>query len=137
MDPRGIRNYNPGNIRAGSEKWQGEVGRDDKGFVIFDSERNGLRALAKLLINYQLKHNLQTIRQIITRWAPPVENNTPAYVNAVAVDMHTHVDAPLNLRDPETLDQLVRAIVLHENGCFPYTARTLVTASNDALGKAA
>ena len=137
MEARGIRNYNPGNIRGGSEKWQGEVGRDDKGFVIFDSERNGLRALAKVLINYQLKHNLQTIRQIVTRWAPPNENNTVAYINAVAGDMHTSADAPLNVRDPETLDQLVRAIVLHEVGSFPYTARTLVTASNDALGKAA
>jgi hypothetical protein len=38
------------------------------------------------LIAYQDKHGLRTIRQIVSRWAPPTENNTNAYVRAVAAD---------------------------------------------------
>jgi len=58
--PRGIRNNNPGNIRKNeSFTWQGEIDQDDKGFVVFDDEVNGLRALAcaeNIPQHAQLKH---------------------------------------------------------------------------------
>ena len=136
MDALGIRSNNPGNIRAGSVKWHGQVGVNIHGFVVFDTPRNGLRALAKLLLTYYDKHGLKTVRGIVTRWAPPVENNTPAYIASVALHIDRGADEVLDLHDPDTLDDLVHAIVLHENGYFPYTARDLVTAANDALGVA-
>lgn len=133
MDVRGIRNQNPGNILSGRVKWQGEVGTDDKGFAIFDTVHNGLRATARLLLTYAEKYGLTTITGIVTRWAPPNENNTKAYIGSVAVTMNRKADEQLDLRNAYVLDELVRAITLHEQGSFPYAARELVLAVDDAL----
>ena len=44
----------------------------------------GWRAAFRLLCHtYYGKYKLRTIRDIITRWAPPKENNTEAYIRRV------------------------------------------------------
>ena len=68
--PRGIRNNNPGNIRHG-QNWQGlnPEGRNiDPAFCVFKSPVFGIRALAKVLMNYKKIHGLNTVRQIISRY---------------------------------------------------------------------
>lgn len=84
--PRGIRNFNPGNIRhVKGTRWQGmSANQNDPAFVQFTGAQWGIRALARTLITYQDKHQLRTIRQIIGRWAPPNENNTESYIRQVA-----------------------------------------------------
>ena len=120
--PRGIRNHNPGNIRRSSDPWQGLAERQgDVEFFTFKSPIYGIRALARTLINYQDKHGLRTIRQIIGRWAPPVENNTNAYVRAVAEATDLDADQMLDLHDFDYLFPLTKAIIKHENGQQPYT----------------
>lgn len=121
--PRGIRNRNPGNIRCASQfNWIGELKlpksdkRYDAEFCVFEDVDYGLRALMKLLINYQQKHGLNTVRKAINRWAPPIENNTSAYVKAVAKHMDVDPDTELNFTDYTVLVPMTRAIVLHENG---------------------
>ena len=64
------------------------------------------------------------MRGIIDRWAPPVENNTSAYVNNVAGYMGISADAPLTW-DAAQLRALVAAIIRHENGRQPYSAADL------------
>lgn len=84
--PRGIRNNNPGNIRWGAD-WQGlkKDGKlQDPSFCVFKSPVWGIRALAKLLKNYQRLYGLNTPRKIINRYAPPNENQTQAYIQSVA-----------------------------------------------------
>jgi hypothetical protein len=76
----------------------------------------GVRALAKILLTYEAKYGLKTVQQIISRWAPPIENNTFAYIQAVASAMKVSATSLLNLRDPATLSSLVSAIIAHENG---------------------
>jgi hypothetical protein len=125
--PRGLRNRNPGNLRGGETKWQGEVGRDKDGFCIFATDELGLRACARLLVNYHRKYELNTVSEIIHRWAPPSENNTVAYVAAVAADMVVGPQVPLNMEDPAVICNLVRAIVKHENGKQPYTPSQIAT----------
>ena len=80
----GIRNNNPGNIRRSDDKWQGlaEV-QSDSQFFVFTTPVYGVRAIARLLINYQDKYGLRTIHDIISKWAPPVENKTDAYIASV------------------------------------------------------
>lgn len=117
--PRGYRNKNPGNIRAGSVKWQGEIGKDDKGFAIFDTDQNGLRALAKLLLNYE-KKGYRTVRDIISRYAPSNENNTEAYINSVASSLNVDPDGLVMIAP--RLRELLPAIVKHENGFNKYSA---------------
>jgi hypothetical protein len=120
--PRGIRNHNPGNIRRSSDPWQGLAERQsDVEFFTFKSSIYGIRALARTLITYQDKHGLRTIRQIIGRWAPPVENNTNTYVRAVAEATDLDADQTLDLHNFDYLFPLTKAIIKHENGHQPYT----------------
>jgi hypothetical protein len=125
MATRGIRNNNPGNIERGAP-WQGLMEPDrmtprqaaETRFAVFRSPKWGIRAIARTLITYQDKHGLNTVRGIIDRWAPPVENDTAAYVAAVEAKAG---DGEIDVHDYATMNALVRAIVLHENGSQPYT----------------
>jgi hypothetical protein len=120
--PRGIRNNNPGNLRRNGDPWQGLAERQgDVEFFTFKSAIYGIRALARTLIAYQDKHGLRTIRQIISRWAPPNENNTNAYIRAVAADTGQDADQILDTHRFDHLLPLTKAIIRHENGQQPYT----------------
>ena len=81
MELRGIRNNNPLNIRRNpANQWQGlRPVQADKLFCQFKAMKWGLRAAIKLLDNY-IRRGAQTPRQIISRWAPPSENDTASYV---------------------------------------------------------
>lgn len=123
MEPRGIRNNNPGNIEHNvSTKWQGlDTPASDGRFCRFISPAYGIRALARVLITYYDKHKCDTVSEIIHRWAPPNENNTNAYCNAVAAACGVGVHDIINLHDYAVLCPLVMAIIKHENGKQPYT----------------
>ena len=120
---RGERNNNPGNIReyANDPHWQGERATDDDpAFEEFDTPEDGIRALAKVLLSYQRKHGLRTVRQMIDRWAPPNENNTGAYVDAVARDMGVLANSDVDLESALRLFDMCKAIIRHENGRVIY-----------------
>lgn len=133
MDPkqsRGYRNKNPGNIDWNERnKWQGQVGIEQTGnpprFAVFESHEFGIRALAALLTTYQDRHGLRTVRGIIDRWAPPVENATSAYVDAVSDDMDVLRDEQIDVRTYAHMRPLVAAIIKHELGGMPYDAATI------------
>lgn len=116
MAPRGIRNHNPGNIRAG-DNWRGMVGTDDAGFVVFDSPAYGIRAMQRILNSYRAR-GVNTVRAIINTWAPPNENNTSAYVDHVAKVLGV---APDEILPVERDASLIAAIIKHENGAQPYS----------------
>ena len=88
IEPRGIRNNNPLNIRKGSN-WQGEkYPQDDKSFEQFESMQYGVRAgfiiLRRYISGYNgLTQRFNTIEKIISRWAPATENDTRAYIAQV------------------------------------------------------
>lgn len=135
MLPRGIRNRNPGNIRLSRDKWQGLASRqNDRDFFQFISYEYGIRALARVLLTYQTKHGLDTVRKIINRWAPPVGNangktytqDTSAYARAVAKAMGVKLDDAVDVRVPATMLALVKAIVMHENGMQPFADDVLL-----------
>ena len=84
QEARGLRNNNPLNIRKTSNTYQGEVMSKDKSFEAFKSMAYGYRAAFKLLYNYYDKYKLNTIRKMITRWAPNNENDTKAYIGVVS-----------------------------------------------------
>lgn len=118
---RGIRNNNPGNIRKSSENWQG-LSPDQSGdssFFVFSSMDYGVRAMVKILRKYQQSYGLNTVRKIINRWAPPVENKTDAYVAFVAGQMGVGPDDTINVFDGNTAFSLVRAIIAQEVGRVP------------------
>ncbi len=121
--PRGIRNNNPGNIRLTDTKWQGLASAQTDGeFFVFQSPIYGIRALARVLIAYQIKHGLRTIRQIISRWAPNAENDTIEYIGFVAEASGFKPDQTLDMHTYADLRPLIEAIIKHENGQQPYTS---------------
>lgn len=123
--PRGIRNNNPGNIRHG-DAWQGRRNeQSDDAFVQFKSPEYGIRALVKVLETYQEDYGLNTVEGIISRWAPPHENDTESYIDAVSRTIGVSPNAPLNIGDNATTRKLVGAIIKHENGQQPYTVAAL------------
>lgn len=127
LPPRGIRNHNPGNIRPG-QNWQGldpEGKKKDASFCVFVAPEYGIRALAKVLINYQRIHQLDTTRKIINRYAPPVENQTLAYIQSVAKQLGTVPDAKVDLSEDGVLMVFIKAIIRHENGIQPYSDEVL------------
>jgi len=119
IEPRGIRNNNPGNIRFSKyNNWLGQVGSDGE-YAIFDKPENGIRAIAKLLNNYNSRYGLSTVNGLISRWAPSSENNTAAYVASVANQVGVDPLQRLNLGD--VMPSLIAAIIKHENGVQPYS----------------
>ena len=114
---RGLRNRNPGNIRRSGSRFRGEVvpGRDAS-FKEFETMAWGYRAMFVLLDGYRRRHALSTIRQFITRYAPPSENFTDGYIRFVARTAGIDADTTLDTRSPRDMIPLVCAMSEIENG---------------------
>ncbi len=113
---RGSNNCNPGNIRKSNTTYLGEVRPSrDPAFKQFRSIAWGYRAMFVLLDSYRRMGYL-TIRQMITRYAPPVENRTENYIRYVAKWSGVDADEPLNTHDGGTMLPVVAAISRVENG---------------------
>ena len=67
------------NIRQGA-KWQGMTGAK-KGFVEFENREYALRAWLILMRTYRRRYGCRTVEQIVTRYAPPNENDTARYIS--------------------------------------------------------
>lgn len=125
---RAVRNNNPGNIVKG-EPWQGlmptnEMTPDqsaEQRFCVFKSPQWGFRAMAVTLITYYDARKakdgsrIDTIAEVITRWAPPNENDTVAYIRAVE-KAHVKGQDTIDMHNYNDLAPLVKAIAIHECG---------------------
>lgn len=134
--PRGLRNNNPGNIMQGPTKWEGEVQGHDPRYASFASPEAGIRAMGKNLIAYQTKYGLNTVEGIISRWAPATENDTNSYVATVAKAVGVKPDAPIDVRNLETLTKLTKAMIQVENGSQPYSDQQITAGLSAATGAA-
>lgn len=127
-DPRGIRNNNPGNLnyvgQHGATKEAGPNGR----FAVFRSAEEGLQALAEQLRRYGTR-GINSVRAIISKFAPASENNTQAYIGSVSNGLGIGADSALDLNDPRVLQSLMGAIIKVENGKNPYSAEQIAAAS--------
>lgn len=116
MLPRGIRNCNPLNIRIGN-KWKGEVASPtDKDFEQFSCMHYGLRAGFILLRRYIERYHLDTVQEIISRWAPATENVTHKYINHVCERVGISALEKISFNDRKTMVALVDAMILMECG---------------------
>ncbi len=128
--PRGFRAGNPGNIEYNPKvKWQGLAGIEilppganfRPRFARFDKAVFGLRAIFRILIAYRDARAangtpVDTIAEIIARWAPAFENNTTAYINAVDNAHPAEADDIIDTHYYEDAMPLAKAIVNHELG---------------------
>ena len=72
-------------------------------------------------------------RGIRNRWAPPIENDTEAYINFVSSKVGKN---SLEVLNEEDYIFLVQAIIHMENGKQPYSSEVVQTGKDLAYGKA-
>lgn len=136
MEPRGIRNNNPLNIRKGNN-WKGErPHQKDKAFEEFETMEYGIRAGFKLLKNYITgyggkTHPIDTIARIIRKWAPPTENATQRYIDFVATDSGIPATKPLRFSDRAQLVAIVDAMIFVE--CGQRVPRSTIESAYDLI----
>ena len=128
MQTRGIRNNNPLNIRHSKDRWVGAlIEQKDKAFVQFETMAYGYRAVWKTLESYwKYFHDLPkpfNVRNIISRWAPPTENDTENYIRTVlklsGLGGNENFSQPSRGTNYERLELLIRAMTTMECG-IPY-----------------
>lgn len=114
---RGIRNNNPLNIEKG-EPWQGlRPEQTDPRFAQFVSLEYGFRAAFVIIHNYLGKRPpVNTPAAIISRWAPPDENLTDAYIRFVCKRAELKPHEIIRWQDKNKLSRLVWAMAEYECG---------------------
>lgn len=119
-EPRGLRLNNPMNIRHSNSKWQGlSEHQADPDFCQFDSVELGIRAGMKILQTYAGRR-WDTVRAIVSHWAPPNENDTTVYINNVAAAVAEAPDDYLNFGNFDTMVAVCKAIIHQEQGQQPF-----------------
>ena len=118
--PRGIRSNNPLNIDYQPKNpWQGlDSPPSDGRFARFVAPQWGIRAAVKVLQSYQ-KRGIVTVRQTISTWAPPKENNTENYIGFVCRKAGVLPETRINLDDRDQVVAILKAMVLMECGPAP------------------
>lgn len=122
-EPRGIRNNNPLNIRKGSS-WKGERPvQTDPAFEEFISMEYGIRAGLRLIRNHingfkGTRPKMNTLKKLISVWAPPTENATSNYVEFVASHVGISSTAILDPNDRVQMTHIARAMAFVECGVW-------------------
>lgn len=106
------KNNNPGNIR-------GKTGLG--GFAGYATEQEGWDAMSRQLMMYfngtskaAGNKKLKTVKDIISTWAPPSENDTGSYIRDVSGFMGVGANDELNLADPKVMAKLRTAMARKE-----------------------
>ena len=122
--PRGVRNCNPGNIRAADHfVWRGQSGKDEDGFCVFESPCWGFRAQALLWLSYEEHDGCVTLREYISRWAPPDENDTGSYVGFMADKLGVNPDLHINILNHDA--DILKYQSMYEQGGWYFTSTDL------------
>lgn len=116
---------NPGNLRKSIDLFKGEVvPSKSPSFKQFKSADYGFRAMAVILLTYLKNYNADTISKIITRYAPPSENNTKSYIDFVVKETGIAKDEQLSFADfisagDSKYKKIIRAMAWLEQGKKP------------------
>jgi hypothetical protein len=105
-------------MRRSDNPWQGKISFDnstDNEFEQFETPELGIRAATINLRSYY-DRGIKTIRDIVSTWAPPSENNTSSYITNVAQRMGISPDAEVNVKDDTTVERLIAAMAKSEIG---------------------
>ncbi|EGD4713783.1 transglycosylase [Escherichia coli] len=123
---RNYRNNNLGNLVFANQEGATLEAPNAKGeqrFARFNTPEEGIRALANQVSSYYNGtsaaagyQKLQTVSSIISKWAPPKENNTNQYIDNVSKYLGVSPNEKIDVSKPEVMTQLVRAIATKEGG---------------------
>ena len=98
---------NLGNIRP--------VGSNNE-FLQTPTREQGIKDIDNNLLAYGQKHGINTLRGVITRWAPASENDTKSYVDTVSKKLSLDPDQKIDLTDPAIRHLVGAGIMLQEKG---------------------
>ncbi|MBN5391635.1 lytic transglycosylase [Serratia marcescens] len=140
-EPRGIRNNNPGNLNYVGQNGATLEDHATPRFARFNSAFEGFAALGKQIKAYYNGtskaagyQKLQSVEDIISRFAPASENNTQAYINKLSKMLGVGRGDSLNIQDPQVLATLMNGITQIENGKNPYAPEMVLKAAQSAVG---
>lgn len=86
------------------------------GFCQFYTMEMGVRAARMLIRCYMRKYHLYSPRDIITRWAPPEENNTENYIRVVCRLSGLGGNERIAPTDTWRINRLIEAMAVMETG---------------------
>jgi len=139
-EPRGIRNNNPGNLNYVGQNGATLEDHATPRFARFNSAFEGFAALGKQIKAYYNGtskaagyQKLQSVEDIISRFAPASENNTQAYINKLSKMLGVGRGDSLNIQDPKVLATLMNGITQIENGKNPYAPEMVLKAAQSTL----
>jgi hypothetical protein len=101
--PAPLRNNNPGALMPGGRLAQ------------YPDMQTGLQQMDSNLASYG-KQGVNTLAGVISKWAPPNENNTKAYIQDVSQRLGIPPDQKIDLSNPAVRHIVSTGIMLHENG---------------------
>ncbi|HHU2509615.1 TPA: transglycosylase, partial [Escherichia coli] len=114
---RNYRNNNLGNLVFANQEGATLESPNAKGeqrFARFNTPEEGIRALANQVSSYYNGtsaaagyQKLQTVSSIISKWAPPNENNTNQYIDNVSKYLGVSPNEKIDVSKPEVMTQLV------------------------------
>ncbi len=140
-EPRGIRNNNPGNLNYVGQSGATLEDHATPRFARFNSAFEGFAALGKQIKAYYNGtskaagyQKLQSVEDIISRFAPASENNTQAYINKLSKMLGVGRGDSLNIQDPQVMATLMNGITQIENGKNPYAPDMVLKAAQSAVG---
>jgi len=108
---RSLRDNNPLNLTYLPGQ-AGVVGRDGR-FGRYGTMADGVSAAVNQIM-IDRSRGMNTIRKLVTSWAPPGENDTAAYIRDVSKWTGYGPDQPLNLRNPRVMSAIVAAMARQE-----------------------
>lgn len=124
---------NPGNLRwaEGYETSNTKSGT----FAVFPTLDEGVLAATKQLQIYG-QRGTNTVRDIVSKWAPSNENNTEEYIRHVVRSTKFNENEKLNLNDPYVLAKLISAMASKEGAGSRVTEDRVIQIYNNTGGNA-
>ena len=133
---RADRTKNPLNIRFNENNdWIGQTGQDS-GFSSFTNESFGYRAADRVLNSYG-RSGVSTVRDTISRFAPPSENDTDNYIDFIAQRTGLNPDDQIDLSDQNTRATLLAAMAKMESNTDITPGELLTSIDMANAGRAA
>lgn len=124
---------NPGNLRW-AEGYESSNTKSGK-FAVFPSLDEGVLAATKQLQIYA-QRGTNTVRDIVSKWAPSNENNTEEYIRHVVRSTKFNESEKLNLNDPYVLAKLISAMASKEGAGSRVTEERVIQIYNNTGGNA-
>lgn len=124
---------NPGNLRW-AEGYETSNTKSGK-FAVFPSLDEGVLAATKQLQIYA-QRGTNTVRDIVSKWAPSNENNTEEYIRHVVRSTKFNENEKLNLNDPYVLAKLISAMASKEGAGSRVTEDRVIQIYNNTGGNA-